>query len=86
MVHPITGKHITSYQKLMQDPATFDVWMHAFGKDFGRMAQGNTNTVTTGTDAISFMEPRDVPNIPKDYPPTYAKVVVAYHPQKDNPF
>jgi hypothetical protein len=86
MVHPVTGKHIKSYRKLMQDPATLDVWMHTFGKDFGRMAQGNTKTGTTGTDAIFVMEPRNVPDIPKDQPPTYAKVVITYHPQKEDPY
>ncbi len=59
----------------MQDPATSEIWMHAFGKDFGHMAQGNTKTGTTGTDAIFVMEP--ILNIPKDQPPTYAKVVLS---------
>jgi hypothetical protein len=86
MEHPITGKHITSYQKLMQDPATLDVWMHALGKDFGCMTQGDIKTGTTRTNSIFVMEPRDVLNIPKDQPPTYAKVVVAYCPQKEDPY
>jgi hypothetical protein len=60
--------------------------MHALGKDFGRMAQGDTKTGTTGTDAIFVMEPRDVLNIPKDQPPTYAKVIVAYPLQKEDPY
>jgi hypothetical protein len=60
--------------------------MHAFGKDFGGMAQGNTKIGTTGTDAIFVMEPKDVANIPKDQLPTYAKVVVAYCSQKEDPY
>jgi hypothetical protein len=86
MVHPVTGEHITSYRKLMNYPVTSEVWMTAFGKDFGGMCQGDDKTGTKGTDAIFVMEPRDVPNIPKDQPPTYAKVVVAYRPQKDDPY
>jgi hypothetical protein len=86
MIHPVTGKHITSYCKLMQDPATAEVWMTAFGKDFGGMCQGNDKTNTIGTNAIFVMEPEDVPNIPKNQPPTYAKVIVAYRPQKDDPY
>jgi hypothetical protein len=35
MVHPVTGKTISSYKKLMHDPATAEVWQTAFGKDFG---------------------------------------------------
>ena len=83
MVHPVTGKHIASYCKLMQDP-TSDVWMRAFSKDFGGMCQGDDKTGTKGTDAIFVMGPKDVPNIPIDQPPTYAKVVIAYHPQRED--
>ena len=86
MIHPVTGEHITSYCKLMQDPATAEVWMTAFRKDFGGMCQGDDKTNTIGTNAIFVMEPKDVPNIPKDQPPTYAKVVAAYRPQKDDPY
>ena len=79
MIHPVTGEHITSYRKLMNDPVTSEVWMTAFGKDFGGMCQGDDKTGIV-------MDPQDVPNIPKDQPPTYAKVVVAYRPQKDDPY
>jgi hypothetical protein len=86
MIHPVTGKHITSYHKLMQDPAMADVWMTAFGKDFGSMCQGNDKTKTKGTDVIFVMDPKVVSSILKNQPPTYAKVIVAYRPQKDDPY
>jgi hypothetical protein len=35
MIYPITGKIISSYKRLMNDPATAEVWMMVFGKDFG---------------------------------------------------
>jgi hypothetical protein len=63
MVHPVTGKHITSYCKLMQDPATSENWMTAFGKDFGGMSQGNNKTGTKGTYGMFVMNPKGVPNI-----------------------
>jgi hypothetical protein len=85
MVHPVTGEHITSYHKLMQDPATSEIWMTAFGKDFGSMSQGDDKTGTKGMDAMFAMNPKDVPNIPKNQPPTYEKVVVAYCLQKEDP-
>ncbi len=44
MVHPVTGETISSYKKLMNDPATAEVWQMAFGKDFGGMAQGDNKT------------------------------------------
>ncbi len=34
MVHPVTGRTISSYKKMMHDPATAEVWQTAFGKDF----------------------------------------------------
>jgi hypothetical protein len=44
MIHPMTGETITSYKKLMHNPATIKIWQTAFGKDFGGMAQGNNKT------------------------------------------
>jgi hypothetical protein len=44
MVHLITGETISSYKKLIHDPATAKTWQTAFGKDFGCMAQGNNKT------------------------------------------
>ncbi len=35
MVHPTTDKTISSYQRLMHDPTTADIWKTAFGKNFG---------------------------------------------------
>jgi hypothetical protein len=55
MVHPVTGKTISSYRKLMQDPATAEVWQTAFGKDFGGMAQGDNKTGQKGTNAMFVM-------------------------------
>jgi hypothetical protein len=60
--------------------------MTAFGKDFSGMCQGDNKTNTKGTDTIFVMDPKDVPSIPKNQPATYAKVLVAYHPQKDDPY
>ncbi len=55
MVHPVTGKTISSYCKLMNDPATAEVWKTVFGKDFGGMAQGDNQTGQKGTNAILIM-------------------------------
>ncbi len=41
MVYPITGKTISSYKKLMNDPVTAETWQTVFGKDFGGMLRGN---------------------------------------------
>jgi hypothetical protein len=55
MVHPITGETISSYKKLMNDPATAEIWQMAFEKDFGRMAQGDNKTGQKGTNAMFVM-------------------------------
>jgi hypothetical protein len=55
MVHLTTGETISSYKKLMHDPATTEIWQTAFGKDFGSMAQGDNKTGQKGTNSIFVM-------------------------------
>jgi hypothetical protein len=55
MVHPIKGETISSYKKLMNDPATAEIWQTAFGKDFGGMAHGDNKTGQKGTNAMFVM-------------------------------
>ncbi len=55
MVHFIMGKTISSYKKLMNDPATAKVWQTAFGKDFEGMAQGDKKMGQKGTNAMYVM-------------------------------
>jgi hypothetical protein len=54
-LHPVTDKTISSYKKLMQDPATAKMWQTAFGQDFGGMAQGDNKTGQKGRNAMFFM-------------------------------
>jgi hypothetical protein len=55
MIHPVTGKTISSYKKLMHNPAMAEVWQTAFGKDFGGMAQDNEKTGQKGTNSMFVM-------------------------------
>jgi hypothetical protein len=55
MVHPTTGETITSYKRLMHNPATVEVWQTAFGKDVGGMAQGNDKMGQKETNSIFVM-------------------------------
>jgi hypothetical protein len=55
MVHPITGRIISSYKKLMHDPATAEVWQTAFGKDFWGKAQGCNKIRQKGMNAMFVM-------------------------------
>ena len=85
MVHPTTGETISSYTRLMHDPATAEVWQTAFGKDFGGMAQGDKKTGQKGTNSIFVMKHDEIKHIPKDRTVTYARVVVDFRPQKADP-
>jgi hypothetical protein len=55
IVHPITGETISSYKKLMNDPATAEMWQTAFGKDIGGMTQGDNKTGQKGMNAMFVM-------------------------------
>jgi hypothetical protein len=55
MVHPVTGETISSYKKLMNDPATAEMWQTAFGKDFGGMLQGDNETGQKRTNTMFIM-------------------------------
>eukprot|EP00804_Cyclotella_cryptica_P005248 CCRYP_018890-RA/>CCRYP_018890-RA protein AED:0.36 eAED:0.27 QI:0/0/0/1/0/0/3/0/601 len=71
------------YEKLANDPALQDVWTQAMCKELGRLAQGwNGNN---GTDTIFFMTHDEIKRIPRDRTVTYARIVVDYRPQKDDP-
>jgi hypothetical protein len=72
MVHATTGETITSYKKLMHDPATRDIWQTAVGKDFGGMAQFDNKTRQQGTNSIFVMNHKDILHIPNNPTITYA--------------
>jgi hypothetical protein len=86
MIHPTTGETISSYKRLMNDPETAEVWQTAFGKDFGRMAQGDDKTGQKGTNSVFVMTHKEI-DIAKNagHKWTYARVVVDYRPQKEDP-
>ncbi len=86
MVHPVTGKSITSYKKLMNDPATVETWQTAFGKDFGGMAQGDNKTGQKGTNSMFVMTHREIAQVySKKKFFTFANPVVDYRPQNEDP-
>jgi hypothetical protein len=58
MVHPTTGKTISSYKQHMNKPVTVDMWQMAFGKDFGNMCQGDNKTRAKGMSAMFVMKSR----------------------------
>ena len=67
VVHPVTVKTISKYQKLMNDPILKDIWSTAFGKDFENGVQeGDKKTDEKGTNSIFVMPHNEIRSIPKD--------------------
>ncbi len=86
MVHPVTGATISSYKKLMKDPATAEVWQTAFGKDFGGMCQGDNKTGQIGTNAMVLMTHDEIAHALRAKKVfTYGNPVVDHRPQKEDP-
>lgn len=85
VVHPVTGETIDKYDKLARDPLLQETWTTAFGKELGGLAQGDNKTGAAGTNTIFFMNHEEIKMIPQDRTVTYARIVVDYRPQKQDP-
>ena len=87
VVYHVTGVTITQYKKLANDPVTSEIWKeHAFGKEFGRMAQCDARSGTKGKNCIFVMSHDETAQMrAKGKKPTYARVVVDFRPQKEDP-
>jgi hypothetical protein len=86
MVHPIMGETISSYKKLMHDPATAEVWQTAFGKEFGGMCQGDNKTGQKGTNAMFVMTHDEIAHALRAKRLfTYGNPVIDHRPQKEDP-
>ena len=68
---------------MIDEPLLRDVWMKVMGVELGRLAQGYGDT--KGTDTINFMLLDEIPNIPADRTVTYARFMVDYREQKEDP-
>ena len=57
--------------------------MEAMVKELGRLAQGHKTT--KGTNTVVFMDLNKIVRIPRRKVITYARIVVDYFPQKEDP-
>ncbi len=86
MVHPITGETISSYEKLMNNPATAEIMKTALGKDFSGMAQGGNKTGQKGTNAKFVMRhDKNFHALIANKMFTYSNPVVDHCPQETDP-
>ena len=83
VVHPVTKETITNYKKLANDPLLRETWTKAMCKELGNIAQGFGDT--KGTNTVRFLTHAEIAAIPKDRTVTYARIVVDYRPQKEDP-
>ncbi len=80
------GEMISSYKKLMNNPATAEIWQTAFGKDFGGMAQGCNKTGQKSTNAMFMMTRNEIAHaLAVGTKFTNANPVVDYRPHKEDP-
>ena len=80
VVHPVTGKTITKYKQLIQDPLTRAVWERVMCYELGRLSQGYLTEKCTNT--AHYLTHDKIRTIPTDRVVTYAQIVVNYRPQK----
>ncbi len=87
MLHPTTGETITSYKRLMHDPAMAETWQTALGKDFGGMAQVDNKTGQKGTNAMFVMTHNEIHKVLTQGKKlhTYGNPVVNYCPHREDP-
>jgi hypothetical protein len=83
VLDPDTGRPC-SYDDLIRNAKTRDVWSKSMTKELARLAQG-LDGITKGTNTVFYLDPDDIHAIPKDRTVTYARIVVDYRPQKTDP-
>ena len=83
VVHPVTNETLTKYHKVIESEELREAWMEAMCIELRQIAQGYKNT--KGTNTVEFMSHEEIEDIPKDQTVTYARIVVDYRPQKDDP-
>ena len=79
-VHPITGKKITKYTKLANNPIAKETWQKAFCVELSHLTERYSNTLVTNT--VKFMDYDTIKGIPLNQIVTYARIVVDYQAQK----
>eukprot|EP00956_Cyclotella_meneghiniana_P010727 scaffold15031_cov47-Cyclotella_meneghiniana.AAC.1 len=77
-----TGEML-EYRHLIKRPKYRDTWSKAFGKEIGRLAQGQKGVVE-GTNALFFIPRSEVPP-ERGRDITYTRICANYRPEKSDP-
>jgi hypothetical protein len=83
VLHPTTGKPMP-YEQLMKDPLTKAIWLRAMTTELARLAHG-MDGIADGTDTIFCLSHEEIHNMPSNRTVTYARIVVDYRPQRQDP-
>ena len=78
-----TGE-MQSYQRLLKQDSTREIWALTICKDLGTLSQGYKG-LFEGTNTFFFMSHDNICDILPDKTVTYARFVVDYQPQKSDP-
>ncbi len=62
-----------------------EIWTTAFRKELSGLTQGDNKMGAAGTNTMFFLNHEGIKLIPADQTITYARVVVDYHLQKEDP-
>ena len=85
ILHLITGKSITNYNKLGKYPETIESWTKSVGKEWGNLEQVYLKTGTKGTISLFVLYHKEIKRTPADHTVTYTNIVVDCHPKKADP-
>ena len=83
VTHPETGENVTSYKALLKIPSLRETWVKAMCKELGNISQGFGKQ--EGTNTVKFLTHEEIKKIPPGRTVTYARIVIDYRPQKDDP-
>ena len=76
VIHLITGKSITNYNKLGKYPETTESWTKSVGKEWGNLVQGDNKIGTKGTNSLFVMDHKYIKQISADCTVTYSNHLV----------
>ena len=78
-----TGE-LMEYRHIMKNPKYRQLYATSYRKELGRLAQGMTGHAE-GTNTVYFIDKTDIP-VERWKDVTYGRVVVAYRPEKSDPY
>ena len=64
VIHLTSGGNISKYKELANNKERRELWITAFGKEFGSLVQGDSRIGEMGSNAIFILDHEVIKNIP----------------------